>query len=65
MTAKTDKWGRAMCSCLAVLALLLLLQPALGENPPSAASPPGSVTKEILEAKIKEVEAATGVEEKA
>jgi potassium efflux system protein len=45
--------------------VLLTTQPALGEDPPATAELPGSVTQEILEAKIAEVEAATGIEEEA
>ena len=52
-------------SSIAALLLLLTTQPALGEDPPATAAPPGSVTQEILEAKIAEVEAATGIEEEA
>ena len=45
------------------LALMLVIQPALGEDAPSTNASPGSVTPEVLEAKIAEVEAATGMEE--
>ena len=41
------------------------MQPAMCEDAPATAAPPGSVTQEILEAKIAEVEAATGIEEEA
>jgi len=50
---------------IAALLVLLPIQPALCEDPSAAATPPGSVTQEILEAKIAEVEAATGIEEQA
>ena len=50
---------------IAALLVLLPIQPALGEDPPTATAPPGSVTQEVLEAKIAEVEAATGIEEEA
>ena len=41
------------------------MQPAMCEDAPATDAPPGSVTQEILEAKIAEVEAATGIEEEA
>ena len=48
---------------IAALVLLLAMQPAMCEDTPTTDAPPGSVTQEILEAKIAEVEAATGIEE--
>jgi len=56
---------RPSLSSIAALVLLLTLQPAMCEEPTATAASPGSVTQEILEAKIQEVEAATGVEEQA
>jgi potassium efflux system protein len=50
---------------IAALALLLIMQPATGQDAPVAEARPGAVTQEILEAKIAEVEAATGIEETA
>lgn len=49
----------------ATLLLMLPLQPAFSEDAPATVASPGSVTQKILEAKIKEVEAASGIEEKA
>ncbi len=42
-----------------------VLYSALCEDAPARAAPPGSVTQEILDAKIQEVEAAFGLEEEA
>ena len=42
-------------SSIAALLVLLPIQPALCEDPSTAAAPPGSVTQEVLEAKIAEV----------
>jgi potassium efflux system protein len=50
---------------IVALVLLLTTQPALCQEPPATAAPPGSVAQETLEAKIAEVEAATGIEEEA
>jgi potassium efflux system protein len=50
---------------IAALALLLIIQPAMGQDDPLAEARPGAVTEAMLEAKIAEVEAATGIEETA
>ena len=50
---------------IAVWALLLTMQPVLCEDLSGSAVSSGSVTQEILEAKIAEVEATAGIEEQA
>jgi hypothetical protein len=50
---------------IAALALLLIIQPAMGQDDPVAEARPGAVTEAMLEAKIAEVEAATSIEETA
>ena len=65
MPRKMNRSGLPSRWAIAAVLLLLTLQPATGQDAPSTDTRPGSVTQEILEAKIAEVEAATGMEETA
>ncbi len=62
---RVPTWRLPNLSFIAALVLLLMMQPALCEDAPATTASPGSVTQVILEAKIAEVKAATGIEEQA